>query len=103
MPANAKTLALHRINKITDTQPRVDPTGAMGLSVQMPWGSEIYLPSQDLRKPSDDWVKHLIAHEIAHGIFHNPNFCEVAESEQEREQQADETAEAWGFPIPYRQ
>ena len=100
MPADAKTLALHRINKISDTRPRVDPIGAMGLSVPMSWGSEIYLPSQDLRKPSDDWVKFLVAHEIAHGILHNPNFCEVPEREQEREQQADETAAAWGFSIP---
>lgn len=103
LPDEAKAMACERVNQITDNEPpRVDPTDSAGLSVPMPWGSEIYLPPQDLQKPSDEWVKYLIAHELAHGIFHNPHFGGIVQEWKEEERQADETAEAWGFPDPYR-
>lgn len=103
LPVDAKIDASKRINKITDNEYRgaEDVAGDMAFCVFMPWGNEIYFFSQDYGGVSDGFLKHTIAHEIAHGIFHSPNLRDDESMDRKQEQEADQIATDWGFPNPY--
>jgi len=55
----------------------------------------IFLVSENLAELDDDEVRGVIAHELAHAYLDHP--CNAHVDEQQREIDADNLAERWGF------
>jgi len=115
LPATDQTLLSHRTKLVLDN-PSVFPSGY--LSHRSVWGVAIgigvkksialvYLSPRKLPRQSNDFVKYVIAHELAHifcghieHLFFSALSDSTGEEDEERfEVEADQQVSAWGFPL----
>ena len=61
-------------------------------------GCFVFLNALELRKEPDEFVRYVIAHELAHAYHNHTGRFEL--DRKTKEAQADRRAKLWGFPAP---
>lgn len=95
LPPSSKALALQRISQITDVNSSAGVAqDKSGRTIFRAKANQIQLFSRRLHKHENNFIKYVIAHEIAHAIYHDKQRVE------DTEDFSDTVAREWGYPRP---